>query len=66
MDLFTYLMKKKGRNSSVEGDLFSYLLANEGNGSYVTYTGETINVDNSVKARMKNWNLGGNTSQDGR
>ena len=65
MDLFTYLMKKKGRNSSVEGDLFSYLLANEGNGSYVNYTGETINVDNSVKARMKNWNLGGNTSQEG-
>ena len=26
MDLFTYLMAKKGHNTSCHGDLFSYLL----------------------------------------
>ena len=26
MDLFTYLMAKKGYNTSIHGDLYSYLL----------------------------------------
>ena len=65
MDLFTYLLKKKGHNSSVNGDLFSYLLASRKRGTYQTYTGTQINVIDSVNLRMKNWILGGNTSQDG-
>jgi hypothetical protein len=65
MDLFTYLLKKKGHNSSVNGDLFSYLLASRKRGTYQTYTGTQINVVDSINARMKNWILGGNTNQNG-
>lgn len=65
MDLFTYLLKKKGHNSSVNGDLFSYLLASRKRGTYQTYTGTQINVSNSVNSRMKNWILGGNSNQNG-
>lgn len=65
MDLFTYLLKKKGHNSSVNGDLFSYLLASRKRGTYQTYTGTQINVNDSINARMKNWILGGNTNQNG-
>lgn len=65
MDLFTYLLKKKGHNSSVNGDLFSYLLASRKRGTYQTYNGTQINVVDSINARMKNWILGGNTNQNG-
>lgn len=65
MDLFTYLLKKKGHNSSVNGDLFSYLLASRKRGTYQTYNGTQINVIDSVNARMKNWILGGNSNQNG-
>ena len=65
MDLFTYLLKKKGHNSSVNGDLFSYLLASRKRGTYQTYTGTQINVVDSINAKMKNWILGGNTNQNG-
>lgn len=65
MDLFTYLLKKKGHNSSVNGDLFSYLLASRKRGTYQTYNGTQINVVDSINARMKNWILGGNSNQNG-
>lgn len=65
MNLFTYLLKKRGHNSSVNGDLFSYLLASRKRGTYQTYTGTQINVSDSINARMKNWILGGNSNQNG-
>lgn len=65
MDLFTYLFKKRGHNSSINNDLFGYLLASRKRGTYQTYTGTQINVSDSINARMKNWILGGNSNQNG-
>lgn len=63
MDLFTYLLGKKGQNT--QKDLFSYLLGKKSStsGIYATYTGQTFNITNTVRAKIKNWILGGNTEQ---
>jgi hypothetical protein len=66
MDLFTYLMAKKGQNT--QRDLFSYLLGkgSGGGGTYTTYTGTSLNISNSIKAQIKNFMLNSTElSQDG-
>ena len=65
MDLFTYLMAKKGHNT--HRDLFSYLLGKNagGNGTYTTFSGTSLNISNTLQAKIKNIALEGNTSQDG-
>lgn len=65
MDLFTYLMAKKGHNTG--RDLFSYLLGKNagGSGTYTTFSGTSLNISNTLQAKIKNIALEGNTSQDG-
>lgn len=65
MDLFTYLMAKKGHNT--HRDLFSYLLGKNagGSGTYTTFSGTSLNISNTLQAKIKNIALEGNTSQDG-
>lgn len=65
MDLFTYLLGKKGQNT--QRDLFSYLLGKGagGSGTYVNFTGTSLNISNTLRARIKNIELKGATSQDG-
>ena len=65
MDLFTYLMAKKGHNT--HRDLFSYLLGKGtgGGGTYTTFSGISLNISNTLQAKIKNIALEGNTSQDG-
>ena len=63
MDLFTYLMAKKGHNT--HRDLFSYLLGKKESGTYTTFSGTSLNISNTLQAKIKNIALEGNTSQDG-
>ena len=57
MDLFTYLMAKKGHNT--HRDLFSYLLGkNAGeSGTYTTFSGTSLNILNTLKGKIKNIEL---------
>ena len=64
MDLFTYLMAKNDHNTSVKKDLFSYLLGKGQSGTYTDYSGTSLSINNTKKAKMK-VNLLGNTSQTG-
>ena len=65
MELFDYLMAKKGHNT--HRDLFSYLLGKGtgGGGTYTTFSGVSLNISNTLQAKIKNIALEGNTSQDG-
>ena len=65
MDLFTYLIAKKGHNT--HRDLFSYLLGKGtgGGGTYTTFSGVSLNISNTLQANIKNIALEGNTTQDG-
>lgn len=65
MELFDYLMTKKGHNT--HRDLFSYLLGkNAGeSGTYTTFSGTSLNISNTLQAKIKNIALEGNASQDG-
>lgn len=65
MELFDYLMAKKGHNT--HRDLFSYLLGKNagGSGTYTTFSGTSLNISNTLQAKIKNIALEGNTSQDG-
>lgn len=65
MDLFTYLLGKNGKNT--HRDLFSYLLGENagGSGTYTTFSGTSLNISNTLQAKIKNIALEGNTSQDG-
>lgn len=65
MDLFTYLLGKNGKNT--HRDLFSYLLGKNagGSGTYTTFSGTSLNISNTLQAKIKNIALEGNTSQDG-
>lgn len=64
MELFTYLMAKNDHNTSVKKDLFSYLLGKNQSGTYTDYSGTSLSINNTKKAKMK-VNLLGNTSQTG-
>ena len=57
MDLFTYLLGKKGQNT--HKDLFSYLLGKNagGSGTYTTFSGTSLNISNTIKAKIKNFML---------
>ena len=58
MDLFTYLMAKNNQNT--HKDLFSYLLgkkAGGGSGTYTTFSGTSLNISNTIKAKIKNFML---------
>ena len=66
MDLFTYLMAKKGHNT--HRDLFSYLLGKNagGSGTYTTFSGTSLNISNTLKAKIKNFMLNSTElTQDG-
>lgn len=66
MDLFTYLMAKKGNNT--QRDLFSYLLGkgSGGGGTYTTYTGTSLNIASTLRAKIKNFMLNSTElTQDG-
>lgn len=66
MDLFTYLMAKNNQNT--HKDLFSYLLGkgSGGGGTYTTYTGTSLNISNTIKAKIKNFMLNSTElTQDG-
>lgn len=67
MDLFTYLMAKNGHNTGK--DLFSYLLgkkASGGSGTYTTFSGTSLNISNTIKAKIKNFMLNSTElTQDG-
>ena len=64
MELFDYLMAKKGHNT--HRDLFSYLLGKNagGSGTYTTFSGTSLNISNTLQAKIKNIALEGNTSQE--
>lgn len=57
MELFDYLMAKKGHNTG--GDLFSYLLGKNagGSGTYTTFSGITLNIASTLRAKIKNFML---------
>lgn len=66
MDLFTYLMAKKGHNTG--RDLFSYLLGKNagGSGTYTTFSGISLNISNTVFGKIKNFMLNSTElTQDG-
>lgn len=66
MELFDYLMAKKGHNTG--GDLFSYLLGKNagGSGTYTTFSGTSLNISNTIKAKIKNFMLNSTElTQDG-
>lgn len=66
MDLFTYLMAKKGHNTG--RDLFSYLLGKNagGSGTYTTFSGTSLNISNTVFGKIKNFMLNSTElTQDG-
>ena len=69
MELFDYLMAKKGHNTSARGDLFSYLLgkkASGGSGTYTTFSGTSLNISNTIKAAIKKFMLNSTElTQDG-
>ena len=64
MDVFSYLMTKNGHNYLKDDDLFSYVLAKGKGGTYATFTGISINANNTRRGKMK-LTLKGNTSQTG-
>ena len=64
MDVFSYLMTKNGHNYLKDDDLFSYVLAKGKGGTYATFTGTSINANNTRRGKMK-LSLKGNTSQTG-
>lgn len=57
MELFDYLMSKKGHNTYK--DLFSYLLGKGtgGSGTYTTFSGISLNISNTVFGKIKNFML---------
>ena len=66
MDLFTYLMAKNNQNT--QKDLFSYLLGkgSGGSGTYTTFSGTSLNISNTIKAKIKNFMLNSTElTQDG-
>lgn len=66
MELFDYLMAKKGHNTG--GDLFSYLLGKNagGSGTYTTFSGITLNIASTLRAKIKNFMLNSTElTQDG-
>ena len=67
MELFDYLMAKNGQNTG--GDLFSYLLgkkASGGSGTYTTFSGTSLNISDTIKAKIKNFMLNSTElTQDG-
>ena len=66
MDLFTYLMAKNNQNT--HKDLFSYLLGKNagGSGTYTTFSGTSLNISNTIKAKIKNFMLNSTElTQDG-
>lgn len=66
MDLFTYLMAKNNQNT--QKDLFSYLLGKNagGSGTYTTFSGITLNIASTLRAKIKNFMLNSTElTQDG-
>lgn len=66
MDLFTYLLGKNKKNT--QKDLFSYLLGKNagGSGTYTTFSGITLNIASTLRAKIKNFMLNSTElTQDG-
>lgn len=66
MNLFTYLLSKKGKNSLVhKGDLFAYLLGKQTPKEVKTATGTTISITDATKAKIVSLTLSKESMQDG-
>jgi len=66
MNLFTYLLSKKGKNSLVyKGDLFSYLLGKKTPKEVKTVTGTIISITDATREKIVNLTLSKESTQDG-
>ena len=52
MNLFNYLMAKKGHNTSVRDDLFAYLLGKRTPKEVKTATGTTISITDATREKI--------------
>ncbi len=64
MNLFTYLLAKKGKNSLLHGDLFSYLLGKH-KSNIVSKSGSNIYINDAKKENILKLLLYKESSQDG-
>lgn len=64
MNLFTYLLAKKGKNSLLHGDLFSYLLG-KGTSQTQTISGATIYIPDAKAERIVSLIMTKESTQDG-
>lgn len=66
MDLFTYLLGKKGKNSLVhKGDLFAYLLGSKNQREVKTVSGTTINITDAINKKIESLLMTKESTQDG-
>lgn len=65
MNLFNYLMAKKGHNTSVRDDLLAYLLGNRTPKEVKTATGTTISITDVTREKIVSLTLSKESSQDG-
>lgn len=66
MDLFTYLLGKKGKNSLVhKGDLFAYLLGKRTPKEVKTASGTTISISDVTSTKIVSLTLSKESTQDG-
>lgn len=65
MNLFNYLMAKKGHNTSVRDDLFAYLLGKRTPKEVKTATGTTISISDATREKIVSLTLDKESSQDG-
>lgn len=65
MNLFNYLMAKKGHNTSVREDLFAYLLGKRTPKEVKTVTGTTISISDATREKIVSLTLSKESTQDG-
>ena len=65
MNLFNYLMTKKGHNTSVRDDLFAYLLGKRTPEEVKTATGTTISITDATREKIVSLTLSKESTQDG-
>ena len=65
MNLFNYLMAKKGHNTSVRDDLLAYLLGKRTPKEVKTASGTTISISDATREKIISLTLDKESSQDG-
>ena len=66
MDLFTYLLGKKGKNSLAhKGDLFAYLLGSKNQGEIKEATGTEINITDVTREKIESLLMTKESTQEG-